>query len=108
MSLASRMTVLLFVLMAFFSVTAQAYQLSTFNLRIEDPNTHLGRVLTDNVLLGLFNLNGDQNLAPGTITASDPVGGNSGPPDPVPESTPLILLGSTLLGIGALQRKLKI
>jgi len=56
-----RIAVLLCVLMASFSVTAHAYTGTTFNLRIEDPVTHMGRVLTDNVIGGFANSNGDRN-----------------------------------------------
>jgi hypothetical protein len=66
-SLRTRITVLLLVVMAFFSVSAHAYQLSTFRLRIEDPTTGIGRVLTDNVSLGFGNLSGDASATPGTI-----------------------------------------
>jgi len=57
----------LFVLVAFFSVTAQAFDLSSFRLRIEDPVTGVGRVLTDNVQSGFGNNAGDQNSAAGTL-----------------------------------------
>jgi len=67
MSLGTRITVLLIVLMAFFSVTAQAYDLSNFRLRIEDPNTGVGRVLTNQVTAGFGNNAGDENLAANTI-----------------------------------------
>ena len=57
----------LLMLVAFFSVTAQAFDLSSFRLRIEDPVTGVGRVLTDNVTLGFGNNAGDQNSAAGTL-----------------------------------------
>jgi len=66
-SLRTRITVLLLVVMAFSSVSAHAYQLSTFRLRIEDPTTGIGRVLTDNVALGFGNLSGDENSTAGTM-----------------------------------------
>ena len=62
-----RRIMVLFVLVAFFSVTAQAFDLSSFRLRIEDPVTGVGRVLTDNVTLGFGNNAGDQNAAAGTL-----------------------------------------
>jgi len=63
MSIGTRITVLLIVLMAFSGVTAHAYDLSNFRLRIEDPNTGVGRVLTNNVTLGFGNNAGDENSA---------------------------------------------
>src|SRR5260370_41662447 len=65
--LSTRIALPLFVLSMFFTSTAQAYTLGTFNLRIEDPTTGVGRVITDNVKLGLGNLAGDANTAAGTI-----------------------------------------
>ena len=73
MSLGRRITVPLFVLMACFSITAHAYDLSTFRLCILDPNTGVGRVLTDNVTLGTLNSAGDQNSTAGTIYFSGSV-----------------------------------
>ena len=73
MSLRTRIAVLLFVLMAFFSVTAPANGLGTFRLRIEDPYTGVGRVLTDNQTWGLSNSAGDQDSAPGTLYFSGSV-----------------------------------
>jgi len=57
----------LFALVAFFSVTAPAYDLSSFRLRIEDPATGVGRVIYNGQSLGFGNNAGDQNLTPGTI-----------------------------------------
>jgi len=65
-----RVATLLLLVIALFSGTAHAYQLGTFNLVIEDPNTGVGRVLTDNVNVGTFNVNGDKNAAAGTISFS--------------------------------------
>ncbi len=73
MSLGRRTTIPLFVLMACFSVTAHAYDLNTFRLCILDPSTGVGRVLTDNVTLGLLNSAGDQNSTAGTIYFSGSV-----------------------------------
>jgi hypothetical protein len=66
-SLGTRITVLLFVLMTFFSASAHAYTGTTFRLRIQDPTTGLGRVITDNVTLGIGNTSGDENSSLGTI-----------------------------------------
>jgi hypothetical protein len=73
-SLGTRIAVLLFVLMTFFSARAQAYTGSTFRLRIQDPTTGLGRVITDNVSLGIGNTSGDGNSAAGTIHFTGYVG----------------------------------
>ena len=62
-----RRIMVLFMLVGFFSVTAQAFDLSSFRLRIEDPVTGVGRVITDNVSLGFGNNAGDQNSAAGTV-----------------------------------------
>jgi len=65
----AKLAVLLFVFAALFSGTAHAYQLSSFNLLIEDPATGTGRVLTDNVSLGFLNVNGDGSpTTAGTIS----------------------------------------
>jgi len=67
----TRIAVLLFVMVAFFSATAHAYTGTTFRLRIEDPLTGMGRVLTDltgGQTEGFANSNGDKNnTTAGTI-----------------------------------------
>lgn len=67
MSLGTRIAVLLIVLVAFFSVNAMAYDYHNFRLRIEDPATGVGRVLTDQATLGFGNNAGDENSAADTI-----------------------------------------
>src|SRR5438045_9030903 len=66
-NLGIRVSVLLFFVMALFSGTAHAYQASTFRLRIEDPTTGQGRVITDQWTNGFGNGNGDQNSTPGIM-----------------------------------------
>jgi len=49
---------------------SHAYQLNSFRVRIEDANTGVGRVLTDNATLGSLNSSGDENATTGTIDFS--------------------------------------